>query len=72
MNTIQKAEQALVEVHSQLNEFAEELGRGEWAGKEADAAMRAINIGAGITKATALLFVSDGTERASLPSLNLQ
>ncbi len=72
MNTLQKAEQALVEVHRQLNEFAEELGRGEWSGKEAEAAMRATNIGAGLTKATALLFASDGTEGPVPPSLNLQ
>lgn len=72
MNTLQKAEQALIEVHSQLLEFSAELGRGQWVGKEAEAAMRAANIGAGITKATALLFVSDGTEGPVPPSLNLQ
>lgn len=71
MNTFRKAEQLLVETRRHLLKFGDELGQGEWSGKEAEAAIRAAEISEEIGQATALLFASDGDQEKSYPSLNL-
>ena len=72
MNTLMKAEEALLGAHRQLLEFSDELGRGVWSGRNSEAAMRAVEIGAEIRKGTALVFASEGVDGPLSPLLNLQ
>lgn len=71
-NIILRAEQQQNIVRNLLLDFADELGRGIWDGKGADAAMRAVQISQELGKVYQILASCDGTDGRPLPSLTCQ
>jgi len=71
-NVFLQLERILVDAKTEMLSFAEELGRSEWAGRESEAAMRAVEISKRLNQATALLFSCDGMQSAPPASFNFQ